>query len=56
MIGGKKTVKLPPPKVFLDYGEPFKLQLRAYIYQARDMLPMDQDSFSGKLFFLISIF
>jgi len=45
-FGGKKTVKLPPPKVFLDYGEPFKLQLRAYIYQARDMLPMDQDSFS----------
>lgn len=46
-LGRKTTVaKLPPPKIFLDYGEPFKLQLRAYMYQARDLLPMDQDSFS----------
>ena len=46
---GKKIVPKtpPPPKIFIDYGEPFKLQLRAYIYQGRDMLAQDQDGFSG---------
>ena len=30
-------------------AEPHKYQLRAYIYQARDLLASDADGFSGKL-------
>ena len=30
-------------------AEPHKYQLRAYIYQARDLLASDADGFSGKI-------
>lgn len=30
-------------------AEPHKYQLRAYIYQARDLLAADADGFSGKI-------
>ena len=30
-------------------AEPHKFQLRAYIYQARDLLASDADGFSGKM-------
>ena len=31
------------------FPEPHKYQLRAYIYQARDLLASDADGFSGKI-------
>ena len=37
------------PKVFLVFDTPLKLQLRTYIYQARDLPAMDQDGFAGNL-------
>lgn len=30
-------------------AEPHQYQLRVYIYQARDLLPSDQDGYSGTL-------
>ena len=33
-------------------AEPHKFQLRAYIYQARDLLASDADGFSGKIHIL----
>nr|XP_039273403.1 myoferlin-like isoform X2 [Styela clava] len=41
-----KVPKMPTPRIFLNFEGAIKLQLRVYIYQARDLLPMDQDSFS----------
>ena len=35
------------PKVFLVFDKPLKLQLRTYIYQARDLPAMDQDGTAG---------
>ena len=35
------------PRSYL--AEPHKYQLRAYIYQARDLLAADADGFSGKI-------
>uniref|UniRef100_H2ZAE1 C2 domain-containing protein n=1 Tax=Ciona savignyi TaxID=51511 RepID=H2ZAE1_CIOSA len=37
---------IPTPKIYIVYKDVSKLHLRAYIYQGRDLLPMDQDSFS----------
>uniref|UniRef100_H2ZAE4 C2 domain-containing protein n=1 Tax=Ciona savignyi TaxID=51511 RepID=H2ZAE4_CIOSA len=42
----KKIHKIPTPKIYIVYKDVSKLHLRAYIYQGRDLLPMDQDSFS----------
>uniref|UniRef100_F6X313 C2 domain-containing protein n=1 Tax=Ciona intestinalis TaxID=7719 RepID=F6X313_CIOIN len=42
----KKIPKMPSPKIYIVYEDLSKLHLRAYIYQGRDLLPMDQDSFS----------
>ncbi|XP_078489340.1 myoferlin [Ciona intestinalis] len=35
-----------PPKIYMVYEAAHHLHLRAYIYQGRDLQPMDQDSFS----------
>lgn len=40
---------MPSPKIYIMYNTSSKLQLRAYIYQGRDLTPMDQDNFSGLL-------
>ena len=45
-----KKKSLPAPKIYLTYDIGSHLQLRAYIYQARDLLPMDLDNTSGELF------
>nr|CAB3264165.1 myoferlin [Phallusia mammillata] len=42
----KKLPKMPAPKIYMMFEHVSKLHLRAYIYQARDLLPMDQDNFS----------
>ena len=39
--------KVPLPMIYLTFKTTTQLQLRAYIYQARDLLPMDEDRFSG---------
>lgn len=35
------------PRMFLTFDKPFKYQLRAYIYQARDLLAGDESGLSG---------
>lgn len=39
------TVRLPSPFLTADGG---RYHLRCYIYQARDLIAMDKDSFSGE--------
>nr|XP_026691852.1 myoferlin isoform X2 [Ciona intestinalis] len=41
----KSSSKIPP-KIYMVYEKVHHLHLRAYIYQGRDLQPMDQDSFS----------
>ena len=44
----KKKKKLSVPKIYIMFNAKLELQLRAYIYQGRDLLPMDEDNFSGR--------
>lgn len=43
----QKAASVPAPRIFLTFDSAIKLHLRVYVYQARDLLPMGQDSFSG---------
>ncbi|XP_076821667.1 myoferlin-like isoform X3 [Clavelina lepadiformis] len=48
----KKKLKMPAPKIYIMFSVASKLQLRAYVYQARDLLAMDQDNFSDPVIFV----
>uniref|UniRef100_H2Z7H9 C2 domain-containing protein n=1 Tax=Ciona savignyi TaxID=51511 RepID=H2Z7H9_CIOSA len=41
--------KIPLPKIYVVYESVWQLHLRAYIYQGRDLIAMDGDSFSDPL-------
>ena len=48
--GESKEVSMGSPRMFLQFKEHHKYQLRAYIYQARHLLAGDKTGFSGELF------
>ncbi|CAF0920234.1 unnamed protein product [Rotaria sordida] len=39
-------IELSAPRMFLSFRKPYYYELRSYIYQARNLLSMDYDSFS----------
>ncbi|CAF1637643.1 unnamed protein product [Adineta ricciae] len=39
-------IELTAPRMFLSFQKPYYYELRVYLYQARDLLSMDYDSFS----------
>ncbi|CAF4409407.1 unnamed protein product, partial [Adineta steineri] len=39
-------IELSAPRMFLSFKKPYHYELRVYIYQARNLLSMDYDSFS----------
>ncbi|XP_077973068.1 myoferlin-like isoform X2 [Styela clava] len=43
---------MPSPKMYLDFQGAIPIQLRVYLYQARDLLSMDQDSLSDPFIFV----